>query len=153
MYVQSYEHAMGEHYKKSVLSPAMFTFVQILSLICSSRKEFYWDSKLTFSFCLLYYEFHVMSSPQAQKMLMFQLKCLQFLNPIRKEGIWAQNKHRFLTLPFSNLTLYFTNYHVNFKSSLCKLLSFLISNSSFKDFFIRFMTYFQFQNKLYQIFD
>lgn len=63
MYVQSYEHGMDKHYEKSVLSPAMFTFVQILSLIASSRKEFYWDSKLTFSYCLLYYEFRVMSSP------------------------------------------------------------------------------------------
>ena len=30
MYVQSYEHGMDKHYEKSVLSPAMFTFVQIL---------------------------------------------------------------------------------------------------------------------------
>lgn len=148
MYVQSYEHGMDKHCEKSVLSPAMFTFVQILSLIASSRKEFYWDSKLTFSYCLLYYEFRVMSSPQAQKMLMFQLKCLQFLNPIRKERIWAKTKHKFLTLPFSHLTLYFTNYHVNFKKKQ-SLQIVIIFN--FKLIF--FMTYFQFQNKLYQIFD
>ena len=40
MYVQSYEHGMDERCKKSVVSPAMFTFVQILSLIASGRKEF-----------------------------------------------------------------------------------------------------------------